>query len=157
MVRLAAAPAVLSSHVVASFLINTRRDGPLGKERCSLRRIRRNRVREIAYLGSQPLKERTMSIPVNVIERLPRVEGLLNYLAPMAEKPMNLTYDPPPGVAGSTGIPEPHVMPIHDARPVAGRLTLDGEGLALIEHCSAVKDFYDEDELRRVYYPEAIR
>jgi hypothetical protein len=92
-----------------------------------------------------------------VIQRLPRVEGLLNYLAPMAEKPMNLTYDPPPGVARSTGIPEPHVMPIHDARPVAGRLTLDGEGLALVEHRSAVKDFYDEDELRRVYYPEAER
>jgi hypothetical protein len=98
-----------------------------------------------------------MSISSDVIERLPHVEGLLNYLAPMAEKPMNLTYDPPPGVPRSTGIPEPHVMLIHDARPVAGRLTLDGEGLAHIEHRSAVKDFYDEDELRRVYYPEAIR
>jgi hypothetical protein len=98
-----------------------------------------------------------MSLSSDVIERLPRVEGLLNYLAPMAEKPMNLTYDPPPGVPRSTGIPEPHVMRIHDARPVAGRLTLDGEGLALVEHRSAVKDFYDEDELRRVYYPEAER
>src|SRR5271169_4963283 len=98
-----------------------------------------------------------MSISSDVIERLPRVEGLLNYLAPMAEKPMNLTYDPPPGVSRSTGIPEPHVMLIHDARPVAGRLTLDGEGLALVEHRSAVKDFYDEDELRRVYHPEAKR
>src|SRR6516225_7895568 len=75
-----------------------------------------------------------MSLSSDVIERLPRVEGLLNYLAPMAEKPMNLTYDPPPGVPRSTGIPEPHVMRIHDARPVAGRLTLDGEGLALVEH-----------------------
>jgi hypothetical protein len=36
-----------------------------------------------------------VSISSDVIERLPRVEGLLNYLAPMAEKPMNLTYDPP--------------------------------------------------------------
>jgi hypothetical protein len=98
-----------------------------------------------------------MSISSDVIERLPHVEGLLNYLAPMAEKPMNLTYDPPPGVPRSTGIPEPRVMLIHDARPVASRLTLDGEGLAHIEHRSAVKDFYDEDELRRVYYPEAIR
>src|ERR1700724_3762005 len=98
-----------------------------------------------------------MSLSSDVIERLPRVEGLLNYLAPMAEKPMNLTYDPPPGARRPTGIPEPHVMRIHDARPVAGRLTLDGEGLALVEHRSAVKDFYDEDELRRVYYPEAER
>src|ERR1700747_1998884 len=94
-----------------------------------------------------------MSLSSGVIERLPRVEGLLNYLAPIAEKPMNLTYDPPPGVPRSTGIPEPHVTLIHDARPVAGRLTLDGEGVALVEHRSAVKDFYDEDDLRRVYYP----
>src|ERR1700759_3364631 len=98
-----------------------------------------------------------MSVSSDVIERLPRVEGLLYYLAPMAEKPMNLTYDPPPGVPRSTGVPEPHIMLIHDARPIAVRLTLDGEGLAFVEHRSAVKDFYDEDELRRVYYPEAER
>src|ERR1700736_4915673 len=98
-----------------------------------------------------------MSISSDVIERLPHVEGLLNYLAPMAEKPMNLAYDPPPGVPRSNGLPEPHVMAIHDARAVMGRLSLDGEGLALVEHHSAVRDFYDEDELRRVYYPEAER
>ena len=37
-----------------------------------------------------------MSLSSDVIERLPRVEGILNYLAPMAEKPMNLAYDPRP-------------------------------------------------------------
>ena len=93
----------------------------------------------------------------NVIERLPQVEGVLNYLAPMADKPMNLAYDPPPGVARATGVPEPHRMTIYDARPIAARLSLDGEGLAVLEHKSAVKDFYDEDELHRVYYPEAER
>src|ERR1700730_746927 len=98
-----------------------------------------------------------MSLSSDVIEHLARVEGVLNYLAPMAEKPMNLAYDPPPGVARSTGVPEPHRMTIYDARPVAARLSLDGEGLALVEHRSAVKDFNDEDELRQVYYPEAER
>jgi len=48
-------------------------------------------------------------------------------------------------------------MTIYDARPVATRLSLDREGVALVEHHSAVRDFYDEDELRRVYYPEAER
>jgi len=69
-----------------------------------------------------------MSLSNDVVERLPHVEGILNYLAPMAGKPMNLAYDPPPGVARSTGTPEPHRMTIYDARPVAGRLSLDGEG-----------------------------
>jgi hypothetical protein len=98
-----------------------------------------------------------MTLAGEIAERLPRVEGVLNYLAPMAEKPMNLAYDPPPGVPRSKGIPEPHVMPIHDARPVAGDLSLDVEGLAVVAHRSAVKNFYDEEELRRVYYPEAER
>ena len=40
-----------------------------------------------------------MSLSSDVIERLPHVEGILNYLAPMADKPMNLAYDPPPGRA----------------------------------------------------------
>jgi hypothetical protein len=48
-------------------------------------------------------------------------------------------------------------MTIYDARPVAAQLSLDSEGLALFEHKSAMRDFYDEDELRRVYYPEAER
>src|SRR6267378_4269413 len=91
-----------------------------------------------------------MTLSSDIIERLPHVEGVLNYLAHMAEKPMNLAYDPPPGVPRSNGLPEPRVMAIHDARAVMGRLSLD-------EHRSAVKDFYDEDELRRVYYPEAER
>ena len=66
-----------------------------------------------------------MSLASDIAEHLPRVEGVLNYLAPMAQKAMNLAYDPPPGVPRSNGIPEPHVMPIHDARPVAGDLSLD--------------------------------
>jgi hypothetical protein len=98
-----------------------------------------------------------MSLSSDPIERLPHVDGVLNYLAPMADKPMNLAYDPPPGVARSTGIPEPHRMTIHDARPVARCLSLDDEGLAIVNHRSAVKDFYDEDKLRRVYNPEAER
>ena len=60
-----------------------------------------------------------MSLSRDVIDRLPHVEGVLNYLAPMAEKPMNLAFDPPPGVARSMGVPEPHRMTIYDARPVA--------------------------------------
>jgi hypothetical protein len=36
-------------------------------------------------------------------------------------------------------------------------LSLDVEGIALVEAPSAQRDFYDEDELRRVYYPECER
>jgi len=98
-----------------------------------------------------------MTLSRDVIDGLPYVEGVLNYLAPIAERPMNLAYDPPPGVPRSTGVPEAHRMTIYNVRPVAARLSLDSEGLALVTHNGAVRDFYDEDELRRVYYPEAER
>jgi len=64
-----------------------------------------------------------MTLAIHIVERLPYVEGILNYLAPMAEKPMNLAYEPPPGVPCSNGVSEPHTMPIHDVRPVAGHLS----------------------------------
>ena len=49
-----------------------------------------------------------MTLSRDVINDLPFVEGVLNYLAPMAERPINLAYDPPPGVPRSTGVREAH-------------------------------------------------
>src|SRR5260221_327585 len=93
----------------------------------------------------------------DALDRLPHVDAVLNYLVPMNEKPRNYAYDPPPGVPQTNTRYEPHEMPIRDIRAVAGDFSLDGAGLRLVEQESAVRDFYDEDELRRVYYPEAER
>jgi hypothetical protein len=41
---------------------------------------------------------------------------------PIAEKPINLAYDPSPGVPRSTGVTEAHHMTIYDARPIAAPL-----------------------------------
>jgi hypothetical protein len=60
-------------------------------------------------------------------------------------------------IVGFSGITFRRGGAIYDARPVAAQLSLDSEGLALFDHKSAMRDFYDEDELRRVYYPEAER
>jgi hypothetical protein len=49
---------------------------------------------------------------------------------------------------------ERHTVPICDVRPSAGTLSLDREGFVLLGQGTAVKDFYDDDELERVYYPE---
>jgi hypothetical protein len=45
------------------------------------------------------------------------------------------------------------VVTIRDAR-VKANLSLDCEGFILAERPSAVRDFYDAEEVRRVYYPE---
>jgi len=86
---------------------------------------------------------------------LPHVEAALNYMAPMTEHPRSLAYDPEPGVPRSNIISEAHLVPIHDARPIAAEVSLDREGFGLLYHQSAMRNFYDGDEVREVYYPEA--
>lgn len=51
---------------------------------------------------------------------------------------------------------EEHAMHIEDMRPHLGELALERNGFVLIRHRSFVKNFYDADEVRRVYYPEVI-
>ena len=91
------------------------------------------------------------------IDSLPQVAAALNYLGPMADRPRNYTYDPPPGVPRSNIVSEQHVVPVHSARPLAADASLDREGFALLHQPSAVRDFYDDEEVRRVYYPEAAQ
>jgi hypothetical protein len=88
---------------------------------------------------------------------LPHVDAALNYLGRVDGPLYTFTYDPPAGTARTNVVTEPHVVPVHDARVAAPDATLDREGFALLRHRSAVRDFYDEDELRRVYYPETAR
>jgi hypothetical protein len=90
-------------------------------------------------------------------DSLPYVEAELNYLAPMTERPRYYAYEPQPGEPRSNLEPEPHQVRIHTLRPIAGELGLDIQGFALKEQKSAVQDFWDDDEVRRVYYPEAER
>jgi hypothetical protein len=84
-------------------------------------------------------------------------EAAMHYMVPMRERPYNFTFEPPAGEARSNAVYRPYRVLVHDLRPIAAGLSLDREGFALARHPSAVHDFYDEDELRRVYYPEAER
>jgi hypothetical protein len=92
---------------------------------------------------------------VSNFETLPFVEAELNYLTPMAERPRYYAYDA--GEVSSNMTPEPHRVHIRDMRPVAAEVGLDCQGFALVEQHTAVRDFWDDDEVRRVYYPEAER
>ena len=46
---------------------------------------------------------------------------------------------------------------IHNGRTAGETFTLPSHGFAFIGHGTAVKDFYDEDEVQGVYYPETER
>lgn len=78
----------------------------------------------------------------------------LNYLLKGDEKPVAYAFTPPPGVTPSTRRPDPHTVTIRDARAIADKLSLDEQGFVLTRHETKVKNFYDQDEVREVYYPE---
>ena len=50
-----------------------------------------------------------------------------------------------------------HRMAIEDMRPQLDELALERNGFVLLRHRSAVRDFRDADEVRRVYYPEVMK
>src|SRR3984957_7396156 len=87
---------------------------------------------------------------------LPHIQATLNYVAATSEKLVSYAYEPPPGVPTSNVQVEGHATTIHDLRPAASELALDEVGFKLLTHRSAVKNFWDEEEIKRVYYPESI-
>src|SRR5271155_5928082 len=85
------------------------------------------------------------------------VNARLNYLAAATPKPVNYAYEPPAGVPRSSGKYTVQSVSIRNGREMLGRFSLDTNGFVLTEHETAVKDFYDPDEVKSVYYPEVER
>ncbi len=90
-------------------------------------------------------------------QNLPYVEAELNYLGHTTERPRYYAYEPVAGDLPPVMPLDPHLMQIRNLRPISDELSLDVQGFALAEQRSAVRDFWDDEEVRRVYYPEAER
>jgi hypothetical protein len=85
------------------------------------------------------------------------VNARLNYLAEATPKPVNYAYEPPAGVPRRSGKYAAQTVAIRNGREMLGQFSLDTNGFVLTEHETAVKDFYDPDEVKSVYYPEVER
>jgi hypothetical protein len=97
-----------------------------------------------------------MSLESVTLDRLlPTIHAELNYLVPTSEKPRTYTYDPPAGQPRTTTVNDARTVEITNARAILSEVSLDEEGFGLVEHHSAVRDFYDDDEVRRIYYAES--
>ena len=55
------------------------------------------------------------------------------------------------------GADDPREVRIEDARDREAEFTLDRNGFALVKAPTAVANFYDPEEIERVYYPEVER
>jgi hypothetical protein len=88
------------------------------------------------------------------LDRLGYVDTTLNFLVPMAAKPVSYNYPPPDGTPWRNGEYRAEPVRIRDARPLIGAPSLDKEGFALTRHATKVASFYDQAAVKAVYYPE---
>ena len=96
-----------------------------------------------------------MESDAGVTDRVRVVEADLNFLLPMAEKPRQYNYDPPPGTPAQNYRSIAHRVAIRDLRPDEDAAQLDREGFAVLRHESAEREFTDEERIRDVAYPES--
>jgi hypothetical protein len=96
-----------------------------------------------------------MSRSERVEEAIPAIEAFVNYSVDTGEKPASYG-----GISSAeadekrTGKYQEYKMPIRDGRAVADKLSLEREGFILVRHETKVQDFYDEIEVRSIYYAE---
>ncbi len=82
------------------------------------------------------------------------IEATLNYIVDDGTKVFTITAGPGGQDVRSGGTPDPRRMTIHNGRPQAKDFVLDRDGFRFVRHDTKVADFYDENEIRRTYYPE---
>ena len=82
------------------------------------------------------------------------VEATLNYIVHNGQRIFTQTTGPGLLDVRSGGTPDPRRVIIHNGRPRATEFALEREGFRFVRHDTRVADFFDEDEIRRVYYPE---
>lgn len=84
------------------------------------------------------------------------VEATLNYIVDDGNKVFTIVAQPGGSDTRSGGTPDPHRVVIHNGRPHVKEFDLETNGFRFVDHDTKVRDFYDEDEIKRVYYPEMV-
>jgi len=77
----------------------------------------------------------------------------ITYTTDTGEKLVNETYGPNNIRRRTSGTEERHRVEISKGREAQG-LALEKNGFVLVEHRTAMRDFFDAKELKQVYYPE---
>ena len=81
------------------------------------------------------------------------IEATLNYLAE-GQAPVSLVGAPGGVDVRLSSDGELHRVVLRNGRLEASEFALERNGFRFVRHDTRVADFYDEDEVRRVYYPE---
>jgi hypothetical protein len=82
------------------------------------------------------------------------IEATVNYIVDNGEKLFTYTGGPGSLDVRTGGTQDPHRVSIRNARRAGREFALDRDGFRFVHHPTRVEDFFDEAEIRRVYYPE---
>jgi len=82
------------------------------------------------------------------------IDATVNYILDNGEKLFTQTAAPGSTDVRSGGSQDPRRVTVRNARLFADQFALDRNGFRFVRHDTQVRDFFDEDEIRRVYYPE---
>src|SRR5438132_5276078 len=82
------------------------------------------------------------------------VSAGLHYTLDTGVKPVNEAFGPNSSRRRVSGEHAVRQMTIRDGRPLADEFDLEVTGFEFVEHKTRVRDFFDSEELKRVYYPE---
>src|SRR5438046_8597754 len=82
------------------------------------------------------------------------IEANLIYLADTGEKLVTQVADPGGRDQRQGGGHETHRVRIRNGRPLATSFEFEREGFRFVDSDTQIGNFFDEDEIRRVYYPE---
>jgi hypothetical protein len=85
------------------------------------------------------------------------VAALLNYLVDTGQRPTSYSGEPGSNVRQVTGTYRERKVTVHNGRPLRDSFSLEREGFVFVSHDTQVIDFYDEEEIRGLYYPEMER
>ena len=85
---------------------------------------------------------------------LPSVKTTVQFTKDEGLTPVSIVREAGSGPDSRSGIYEDHQISIFDGRPITDTLSLDKQGFILTKFPTAVSDFYNEEEVLSVYYPE---
>ena len=85
------------------------------------------------------------------------ITAQIPYTVDTGEKLVNETYGPNNIRRRRTGTHSLQPMSVEDGRAAAAELDLERNGFVLVEHRTAMQNFFDAEELQSVYFPEVAR
>lgn len=84
------------------------------------------------------------------------IEPIVNYLVNDGTEVFTYTGGPGSLDVRSGGQVDPRKVVMQNGRPHVNEFKLDVDGFRFVRHDTKVRNFLDEDEIKRVYYPEMV-